>query len=149
MKLPKSLAIAGLLAAGISTSASPNVTQFVHILGATAYRQNGNDTIPAIVNGFTGGGLTATSSSSSTTAAIESAKQNQWLIPNYATGINLEINVTWAGSTAGLASVASGSITQKYIADGTGAVGSVTTGATVGTAIQPYFNLGDTFQATS
>ncbi|MCE0483246.1 MAG: hypothetical protein LV479_03295 [Methylacidiphilales bacterium] len=149
MKPLKHLILASALAASLVSSALANTTQYVHIVGAPAYRQNGNDTITAVVAGFTGAGLTATSATSTTAAAIESAKQNQWLIPNYATGINLIVNVTWAGSTAGFASVASGSITQKYIADGTGTVASPVTGAAVGTAIQPDFTLSDTFQATT
>lgn len=150
MKPLKSLVITSVLTASLAGSAfAANVVQHVHIVGAPAYRQNGNDSITAVVAGFAGAGLTATSATANTTSAIESAKQNQWLIPNYASGVDLIINVTWAGSTAGFESVASGSVTQKYIADGTGTVAVPVTGATVGTAIQPDFTLSDTFQATT
>jgi len=152
MKSLKSLVTTSLLVAGLFGSAfAANTVQYVHIVGAPAYRQNGNDAISAIVASYAGGGLTATSATGTLTAAlIESAKQNQWLIPNFASGVNLSINVTWAGSTAGFASVASGSITQKYIADtNTGTVASPLLGAAVATAIQPDFTLSDTFQATT
>jgi hypothetical protein len=150
MKPLKYLIIASVLAAGLVGLAFGNTTQYVHVVGAPAYRQSGNDAITAVVAGFAGAGLTATSATTNTTASIESAKQNQWLIPNYASGVDLSINVTWAGSTAGFASVTSGSITQKYIADtNTGTVASPLVSAPVATTIQPDFTLSDTFQATT
>jgi hypothetical protein len=151
MKKLKSVVTAGLLAVGLAGSASANTTQYIHIVGAPAYRQNSNDTITAIVNGYTGGGLIATTANGTTAAKIESAKQNEWLIPNYASGIDLVINASYTGSTAGFASVASGSITQKFIQESPapGTVGSPLVSATAGTAIQPDITLSDTFQLTT
>jgi hypothetical protein len=152
MKALKNLVITSLLASGIAGSASANTLQYVHIAGAPAYRQNGNDAISAVVATFTGAGLIATSASGTTAANIESAKQNQWYIPNYVSGsIDLVVDVTWSGSTGGFASVASGSITQLYIADPTTTqtVGIAATKAAVASSYQPDFTLSDTFQATT
>jgi hypothetical protein len=151
MKKLKSVVTVSLLAVGLAGSAFANTTQYIHIVGAPAYRQNSNDTITAIVSGFTGGGLIATSANGTTALKIESAKQNEWLIPNYASGVDLVINATYAGSTAGFASVSSQSIPQLYIQESPapGTVLSPLVSAPVSTSIQPDVTLSDTFQATT
>jgi hypothetical protein len=153
MKKLKSVVTASLLAAGLAGSALANTTQYLNIVGAPAYRQNSNDTITAIVNGYTGGGLIATSANGTTAAKIESAKQNEWLIPNYASGVDLVINASYTGSTAGFASVASGSITQKFIQENPTPPGATVlsplASVTAGTSIQPDITLSDTFQLTT
>jgi len=153
MKSLKSVFAASLLAAGFASTASANTTQYLHIVGAPAYRQNSNDTISAIVATYSGNGagLIATSANGTAAAKIESAKQNEWLIPNYASGVDLVVNASWTGSTAGFASVSSGSITQKFIQENPapGTVASPAVSATVATAIQPDITLSDTFQLTT
>ncbi len=159
MKSLKSVFAATLLAAGLAGSASAaNTVQVVYIAGAPAIRQDANDNITAYVNTFSANspGIIATSASGTSAAQIESANQNQWLIPNFATGIDLEINATWTGNTAGIESVANGNITQNFIPDGyNGAtIASPQTGVNIKNAgqfqaYQPQFILGDTFQAST
>jgi hypothetical protein len=155
MKSLKSLVLTSVFAAGLAGSASANTTAYIHIVGAPAYRQNSNDSISAVVATFASAGLTATSATSTTASAIESAKQNQWKIPNFSSGVDLIINASYTGSTAGFESVASagtGGVTQKFIADGTGTVASPTVGASASSVITPdntWVTLSDTFQGTT
>jgi len=157
MKSLKSLVITSLLAAGLAGQASAvNTTAFIHIVGAPAYRQNSNDTITAVVATFGAtAGLTATTATANTVSAIESAKQNQWKIPNYTSGVDLIINASYTGSTSGFESVASagaGGVTQKFIADGTGTVATPTVGASATAVLTPdntWITLSDTYQATT
>ena len=160
MKALKSLILTSLVAAGLAVSASvasANTTAYVHVVGAPAFRQNSNDSITAVVATFAGAGLTATTATSTTASAIESAKQNQWKIPNFSTGVDLIINASYTGSTASIESVASagpGGVTQKFIADGTGVVGSPTSSIASGSLVSltpdnTWIALADTFQGTT
>ena len=142
----KLIAAAGLLAGGLSGLASANTVDHVYIAGAPAYRQDSIKTIDAVVATFSGAGETA---STSGTTDHSNASAVQWYIPNYTTGVDLEVNATFTGSSAGIESVAAGNITQKFITDGTGTVASPVIGQTAGTAYQPDFTLSDTFQATT
>lgn len=144
MKSLKLFVVASLLAGGF---ASANTTDHVYIVGAPAYRQDSIATINAVVSPYSGAGVTATSAS--TVAAFGSANQVQWFIPNYTTGVDLIVNASFTGSSAGIESVAAGSITQKFIPDATGTVGTPVAGATATEAHQPDFTLSDTFQQTT
>ncbi len=147
MKSLKTITAAGLLAGGIAGLASANTVEKVYVAGAPAYRQDSIATLDAVVKTFAGGGETA---STSGTTDYSNASAVQWYIPNYVSGVDLEVNATFSGSSAGIESVAAGNITQKFIADGTGTVGSgAVIGQTAGTAYQPDFTLSDTFQATT
>jgi hypothetical protein len=146
MKALKTIAAAGLLAGGLAGLASANSIDHVYIAGAPAYRQDSIATIDAVVKTFSGAGETA---STSGTSDYSNASAVQWYIPNYVSGTDLIVNASFTGSTAGVESVASGSITQKFIANGTGSIASPVFGQTAGTAYQPDFTLSDTFQATT
>jgi hypothetical protein len=161
MKSLNALVISSLLAIGVTGSAlavTANSVSYIHIVGAPAYRQNSNDAIAAVVATYKNAGLTATSATSITYGVggtIESAKQNQWRIPNYRTGVDLIINASYTGSTAGFESVASagpGGVPQKFIADGTGTVASPLASQSAGSSITPdntWITLSDTFQGTT
>ena len=159
MKSLNVLVISSLLGIGAAGSAlSANTVAYVHIVGAPAYRQNSNDSIAAVVATYANAGLTATSATSITYGVggtIESAKQNQWRIPNYTSGVDLIINASYTGSTAGFESVASagsGGVPQKFIADGTGTVASPLASQSASSSITPdstWITLSDTFQATT
>ncbi|MCE0484086.1 MAG: hypothetical protein LV479_07600 [Methylacidiphilales bacterium] len=157
MKAIKHLVITSSLALGLAGSALANTTVIVHIVGAPAFRQPVNDAIETIVEGFAGAGLTASSAPNplpavgnrTTNSTIEGAKANQWLIPNFQSGIDLEINASYTGSTAGVESVASQVRSQKFIADGTGTVASPLGGESASTVVNPDVNWianSDTFQ---
>jgi hypothetical protein len=149
MKSLKSLIFTGALIAGLAGSAFANTTQYVYVVGAPAYRQDSNTNLAAYVATFAGGGIRATSGPTSGTSDVTSASYNQWIIPNFSSGVDLEINAAWTGSTAGFESVASGTITQKFIPDNTGTTGSPSVLQTNTEAHQPNFTLSDTFQATT
>ncbi len=138
-----------LLVAGLASSASANTTQVVYIAGAPAIRQDANGNIAAYVATFAGAGITATSGSDAGVNSVKSANQNQWLIPNFASGIDLEINASWTGNTAGFESVASGVVTQKFIPDNTGSIGTPAVTQTNTLAHVVDFALGDTYQQTT
>jgi len=151
MKSLKSFALSGALLASFASSAFAT-TQFVEIVGAPAFRQDSNTNIAAYVAAHSGG-LTATTGPTSGSADVTSASANQWLIPGGGTGgADLEIDASFTGSTAGFESVASGTITQKFITHNTGSIGtpSVSVSTSTGeTAYQPQITLSDTFQATT
>ena len=149
MKSLKSLVYTSALVAGLAGSAFANTTQFVYIVGAPAYRQDSNANIATYVAGFTGGGIRATSGPTASVSDVTSASYNQWIIPNFSSGVDLEISAAWTGSSAGFESVASGTITQKFIPDGTGTTGTPAVSQTNTEAHQPNFTLSDTFQATT
>jgi hypothetical protein len=149
MKKLKSVVTAGLLVVGFAGSAFANTLSVVYIAGAPAYRQDINYNVATYVSGFTGGGITATSGPTAGTTDVENASYNQWLIPNFSSGVNLEINVALTGSSAGFESVASGTITQKFIPDATGTIATPVVLQTNTQAYQPNFTLSDTFQATT
>ncbi len=136
MKTLKSIGVAGLLAAGLTGSALANTTVVIHIVGAPAFRQPVNDAIETVVEGYSGAGLTATTAkgtipavgSRTTGSTIEGAKANQWLIPNFVSGsIDLEINASYTGSTAGVESVASQAVPQNFIPDSFATAANVST----------------------
>ena len=146
MKPIKSLVLTSAIVAGLSSTAFANTLAKVYIAGAPAIRQDANANLAAYVGTFSGSGVTATSGPTAGASDVQSASQNQWLIPNFATGVDLEINASWTGNTAGFESVASGVVTQKFIADGTGSIATPSVLQTNTTAYQPDFALGDTFQ---
>lgn len=149
MKSFKSILYTSALLSGLAGSALANTTQYVEIVGAPAFRQDSNTNIAAYVAGL-GGSVTATTALTTGTSDIKSASANQWLIPNgVSAGVDLEIDASFTGSTAGYESVASGTITQKFIAHNTGTTGSPAVGQTAGTAYQPQFTLSDTFQSST
>lgn len=148
MKTLKSIAAVSLLAAGISGLASANTTSVVHIVGAPAYRAESIATIDAVVKAA-GGNWTASSSSSTN---YSNTNQVQWLIPNYQSGVDLIVNASFTGSTAGVEAVAvttAGVFQQKFITDGTGSIASPLTGQSASTAYAADFSLSDTFQVTT
>jgi hypothetical protein len=163
MKALKHLLLTSALAAGLTGSAFANTTVIVHIVGAPAFRQPVNDSIETVVESFgSTAGLTATSAtgiipavgSRTTGSSIEGAKQNQWLIPNFSSGIDLEINASFTGSTAGVESVASQGVQQKFITDADATAADVTTpvNASATVAVTPDVNwitASDTFQAST
>ncbi len=123
------------------------------------FRQPVNDAIETVVESF-GSSAGLISSGSAIPASghrlagstTESAKANQWLIPNFESGIDLQINASYTGSTAGVESVAGQSRSQKFIPDGTGTVASPLGSQTAGTAINPdndWITNSDTFQAST
>ncbi|MEJ0001399.1 MAG: hypothetical protein WDO13_21045 [Verrucomicrobiota bacterium] len=146
MKTLKSIAAVSLLAAGATGLASANTTAHIYIVGAPAYRAESIATIDAVVHTFSGAGETASSSSNSN---FSNTNQVQWLIPNYQSGIDLEVNASFTGSTAGVEAVASGLFPQKFIPDGTGTVASPVTGGSASESHQPDITLSDTFQGTT
>lgn len=151
MKSLKSLVVTGILATGLAGSAFANTTSIVYIVGAPAYRQDSNNNITTYVNGFAGAGIAATSAPTTTASDITSASANQWIIPNFSAGVDLEINASWTGSSAGFESVAAGTIAlgQKFIPDGTGTTGSPAVTQTASQVHVPNFTLSDTFQAST
>ncbi|HEY0257168.1 MAG TPA: hypothetical protein VGC39_06990, partial [Candidatus Methylacidiphilales bacterium] len=159
MKAIKSLVITSALAAGLTGSAFANTTVIVHLVGAPAFRQPVNDAIETVVESFgSSAGLTASGSAIPAAgqrlagSTTESAKANQWLIPNFQPGVDLEINASYTGSAAGVESVSSQTVTQKFIADGTGTVTSVAPSQSVATVYTPdnnWLSNSDTFQATT
>jgi len=162
MKAIKYLVITSALAAALTGSAFANTLVVVHVVGAPAFRQPVNDSIEKIVESYSGAGLISSAAALPLPAVagggrlsgstIESAKQNQWLIPNFSTGIDLEINATFSGSTAGVESVSGQSKSQKFIANGTGTVASPLGGQSAGTAYTPdnnWITASDTFQAST
>ena len=153
MKSLKSLVSTSVLVAGLAGSAFANTAQVVYIAGAPAYRQDINASITKYVASFTGngGGITATNGNSTSATDVANASANQWLIPSgVSPGVDLEINVSLTGSTAGFESVASGAtpLQQKFIADATGSIANPVV-TTTSTKYQPNFTLSDTFQSTS
>ena len=85
-----------------------------------------------------------------TAGAYASANYNQWLIPNFTTGVDLIINAAWTGSTAAFESVTSGTVTQKFIPNANaGTVASPALSQTNTEAHQPDFGLVDTYQAAT
>jgi hypothetical protein len=149
MKSLKSLVLASSLLASFAGSALANTTQYVEIVGAPAFRQDSNTNISAYVTSL-GGTITATTAPSLSTSDVTSASANQWLIPNgVSTGVDLEIDASYTGSSAGIESVSSNNLTQKFIAHNTGTTLSGTFAQTAGTAYQPQITLSDTYQATT
>jgi hypothetical protein len=167
MKSFKSLALASSLTASLAGSAFANTTTVIHIVGAPAFRQTVNDSIEKVVESFdpafTGvAGLTASTATSIPAAgsrlvgsSIEGAKGNQWLIRNYQSGVDLEINASFTGSTAGVESVSSQAITQNFITDVDATAAHVTSpasAASANVASTPdgnWITNSDTFQAST
>ncbi len=161
MKALKYLVITSVIAAGLTGSASAaNTLVKIHLVGAPAFRQPVNDAIETVVESFgSAAGLTASGSAIPAAghrlvgSTTESAKANQWLIPNFVPGsIDLEINASYTGSTAGVESVAGQSKSQKFIADGTGTVALPLGSQSVATVISPdnnWITNSDTFQAST
>ena len=147
----KSIALAGALAGGITGLASANTIQYVHIVGAPAYRQDSIAVINSIVSTFSGAGETDSTSSGAGNASAE-----QWYIPNYTSGVDLVVSASFTGSTAGVEAVSSANtaLAQKFIPDATSTqtgISSPTNGSsiTISELHVPDFTLSDTFQATT
>jgi len=168
MKSIKSLVLTSTIAASLAGSAFANTTVVVHIVGAPAFRQTVNDSVEKVVESFdpsfTGvAGLTASTAASPLPAAgsrlvgssIEGAKGNQWLIRNYTSGVDLEINASFTGSTAGVESVSSQVIPQNFITDTDATAADITlpvAAASAGVAATPdgnWITNSDTFQAST
>ena len=152
MKSLKSLALTVALVGAYAGSVFANTTSYVEIVGAPAFRQDSNANIAAYVASL-GGTITATSGPTTSVSDVKSASANQWLIPNFSTGVDLEIDASYTGSTAGFEATASGTVTspwgQKFITHNTGSAASPVTGASTSTAYVANFTLSDTFQATT
>ena len=162
MKAIKHLVVTSTLAAALTGSAFANTLVKIHVVGAPAFRQPVNDAIETVVESFgSTAGLISSSAAIPATghrlqgSTTESAKQNQWLIPNFVSGsFDLEINASYTGSTAGVESVSGQSKSQKFIPDGTGTVASPSNVGSAGvTAVIPpdanWITASDTFQAST
>jgi len=164
MKALKYLVLTSALAAALTGSAfATNTLVVVHLVGAPAFRQPVNDAIETVVESFPQTGPNAAGLISSGNAipaaghrlvgsTTETAKANQWLIPGFSSGIDLEINASYTGSTAGVESVAGQSKTQKFITNGTGTVSSPLGSQSVATVYSPdsnWITASDTFQGST
>ncbi len=153
MKTLKSIALASVLAGGLTGLASANTLDVVHIAGAPAYRQDSIAVISAVVSTYGASGAEIESNASDPT----NAPAEQWYIQNYASGVDLLINATFSGSSAGVEAVSSASpaLGQKFIADLTTPLttlpssGNNSSSNAAATVYVPDFTLSDTFQGTT
>ncbi len=161
MKTLKTLALAGVLAGGITGLATAaNTVEVIHLSGAPAFRQDIIKVVNAVVAGFPGAGETGAYSKvlSPSLGAVDpaNATAEQWYIPNFASGTDLVISLSLQGGTAGVESTSSGAaaLGQVFIPDADSTSSEIGNANNTGTfsptaTFTPDFTFSDTFQNTT